>query len=441
MSLRDAIGNNDLLAAIEALDAGADPDGAMEVALANAFDYGVEAIALLVERGASPAAHEHDFGTTPLMHLAGAGELALVQALLDRGADVTAMDADRRTALDWALAGGCWRVAQRLVEAGGAARGPDDPEGGAGPFRAPPPDRDALARRCIAGTAAQGRLGELREILDAAPALARDRSLMAEAWTRASAAAIASELDVLLEPDLDWLAVLAVLEQRAAAPPWEDADRRAVLAARPIAGSLALLRHIVGRLGPLRDGERAAWIAGAAATAREDVLGWLLADTAASPVELGDGLLAAMRCEAWPGLDEGRLATARLLLDAGAPVDARGPAGETPLMVAASRQDVPMLELLLARGADVSAHDAAGRTAMAWANYLPGLSWSRRQEALDLLRRHGAADQRWTADPPVQGPPPPARLSAREELQLGLFVLVLLTLALAIYALRCVDAA
>jgi Ankyrin repeats (many copies) len=423
--LREAIGDHDLDAARAALDAGADPDPVMWIALANAFDHGVEAIALLVERGASPDAREHDFATTPLMHLAGAGDLAAMQALLDRGADVEAEDQERRTALDWALTGGCWRVALRLAEAGARHRGSSDPDESEGPYRDPPPDRDQLARRCLPDAARVGRLDDVRAILDAAPALARDPVVMAETWTRAGAAA-------------DLLAVLELLEQRAATPPWEDADRHEVLVSRPAVGSVALIRHVVGRLAPLRDDERAALITRAAGEARDDVLAWLLGEVAATSAELDGGLLAAAGRGSGSGFTEAPDATAaaRLLLDAGALVDARDPAGGTPLMHAAHRHDVPMMELLLARGADVAARDSLDRTAMAWADHLPGWpSADRKRGAIALLQRHGAASAPWRDDPALPPPTPP--WSLWDKVQVGLFVFALLGIAFAIIVLRC----
>ncbi len=430
--LCEAIGANDLDAARAALDAGAAPDPAMPVALANAFDHGIDAIALLVERGASPAAREHDFGTTPLMHLAGAGELAAVQALLDRGADAGAEDSERRTALDWALAAGCWRVARRLAEA--AVPDPDadpDPDELEGPYRAPPSAPDRLARRGLAGAARAGRLDDLRAILDDAPALALDPAAMAEAWTCAAASAI--------ESSGDRLAVLELIERRAAAPPWEHADRDRALTFQAVEGSPEAIRHVVSRLAPLRAGERALLIGCAAGAARDDVLPWLLAELPVSPAALGLGLLAAATRGSGTGAPGVRDATpaARLLLDAGAPTGACDPTGQTPLMQAAHRHDLPMLELLLAHGADVSARDFAGRTAMAWANHLPG--WppgSRKRDALDLLRRHGAADQRWTADPPLPARPP----TAWDKLQVALFVLAVVGIVFAVTVHSCAGA-
>ncbi|MBA2476856.1 MAG: ankyrin repeat domain-containing protein [Actinobacteria bacterium] len=55
---------------------------------------------------------------------------------------------------------------------------------------------------------------------------------------------------------------------------------------------------------------------------------------------------------------------ARLLLDAGAPVDAEQTGGYTPLHAAAANGNVELVRLLLERGADASHATAGGRTAL-----------------------------------------------------------------------------
>jgi ankyrin repeat protein len=57
----------------------------------------------------------------------------------------------------------------------------------------------------------------------------------------------------------------------------------------------------------------------------------------------------------------------QVLLDAGAPVDARSPNGSTPLMMAARYGKETSVDLLLARGADVRARNDAGATAAEFA--------------------------------------------------------------------------
>jgi ankyrin repeat protein len=60
---------------------------------------------------------------------------------------------------------------------------------------------------------------------------------------------------------------------------------------------------------------------------------------------------------------DARLAAVQLLLDAGAPVNERQSGGFTPVMSAAQNGDAPVLDLLLARGADPTLKDDEGRSA------------------------------------------------------------------------------
>jgi ankyrin repeat protein len=53
-----------------------------------------------------------------------------------------------------------------------------------------------------------------------------------------------------------------------------------------------------------------------------------------------------------------------LLLDAGAPIDARDRRGRTALMIAAERGHAEIVELLLARGADRALADKDGKRAV-----------------------------------------------------------------------------
>jgi len=61
---------------------------------------------------------------------------------------------------------------------------------------------------------------------------------------------------------------------------------------------------------------------------------------------------------------EAAVEVARLLLDAGAPLDAQDLAGQSALMYASSQVHVPLVRLLLALGARVDARSATGRSAL-----------------------------------------------------------------------------
>jgi len=74
----------------------------------------------------------------------------------------------------------------------------------------------------------------------------------------------------------------------------------------------------------------------------------------------------------------------RLLLDAGAGVDAADSYGRTPLMLAAYFKFPGGVNLLVARGARLNARNKKGHTALAYADGDPGIT--------RLLQRHGLAE-------------------------------------------------
>ena len=113
---------DDLALAARLLEAGADPDAGddhgvtpLERAAENASLAMVE---LLLDGGADAGAARTS-GLTPLMTAARTGDAAIVEALLDRGADVNAVTAETRsTALMWALAAPHHDIARLLLARG-----------------------------------------------------------------------------------------------------------------------------------------------------------------------------------------------------------------------------------------------------------------------------------------------------------------------------------
>jgi ankyrin repeat protein len=94
----------------------------------------------------------------------------------------------------------------------------------------------------------------------------------------------------------------------------------------------------------------------------------------------------AMRNQPLHAAAAGRqLETSRLLLDAGADVNATQAGGYTPLHSAAQNGQRELVELLLARGADAGARSDDGRTPLALAEA------AGRDEVVALLRARGAA--------------------------------------------------
>ena len=92
----------------------------------------------------------------------------------------------------------------------------------------------------------------------------------------------------------------------------------------------------------------------------------------------------------------GRLDVAKLLLDAGAPLDARDCEGAGPLIYAAKYGHCDLLRLFLRRGARLEDTDASGRTAEAWARHC-----RRRRAAvfLERVREEGGTWRRYCAFP------------------------------------------
>ncbi len=60
----------------------------------------------------------------------------------------------------------------------------------------------------------------------------------------------------------------------------------------------------------------------------------------------------------------GHQEAAKLVLDAGADINARHNTGQTPLIMAASKSHVDMVKLLIDRGANITIRDQDGKTAL-----------------------------------------------------------------------------
>lgn len=63
---------------------------------------------------------------------------------------------------------------------------------------------------------------------------------------------------------------------------------------------------------------------------------------------------------------QGHRASAKLLVDAGADINKRGPMGQTPLCKALLNRHVGLMELLMAEGSDPALRDAYGRHCFDW---------------------------------------------------------------------------
>lgn len=95
-----------------------------------------------------------------------------------------------------------------------------------------------------------------------------------------------------------------------------------------------------------------------------DVVGSLLASGASTKTRDANGflpLVSAVIVGSQPNKEKAALEMIRLLIDAGADVNADGPAGTTPLAAACSQtRSVPIVEFLLNRGANVNANGYNG---------------------------------------------------------------------------------
>ena len=123
-----------------------------------------------------------------------------------------------------------------------------------------------------------------------------------------------------------------------------------------------LNKSVIDRAVRARQGFTA--LMGAAGENSEECVRLLLARGADAKAAMGTGMTALHEAAY-----EGNLTVVKLLLEAGAPVNAADERGLTPLMMAVnSRNKNPeVAQMLLARGGDVHARDASGRTAADWA--------------------------------------------------------------------------
>lgn len=306
--------------------------GVIAAALGN-YEAHAALLRALFVGGADVDVADDDFKTTALMLAADAGDLEMVDLVLERGADPGRVDLDGEPALAFALREGHLRIAERLAAAASA-----------------PLDAAALAR-CFLGAAEHGRAQVLRELLEGGD-LVLEREALVQAFKGACAA-----------HDLEGVPLIRDL-------------------LRPPASRSELGEGLLAALRNLRIGDDEATLARRRAVAQELIRAGADPEIA-DPVHGATALFFAQEP-----------AIVGALLDAGASPNRRRSDGATPLMIAAGRHDVALMALLLGRGADPHARDLGGRNACAYVDRWS--TAPSHAKARDLLLQRRVEPQKWS---------------------------------------------
>ena len=444
---------DDLELADVLLRAGADPAAATRVGATPLFlasQNGSRAlIARLLDAGADANASFLAFGETPLMFAARTGSLDAVRLLLDRGAEVEATESRFGTsALMWAAEQNQLPVVTLLLERGAdvnrrsAVRPPP-------PFQiskgATPPVKMAKTPQ-PPGTASappkpESRLsGGLSPIIFAAREGYLDlaRLLLAHGATvNAMTADLSTPLLVAVQNghyDMARLLVergadVSAVNAKGWSPLYLAVKNRSselgTLPVPPVEGTYELIELLLARGANVnvrinsgtdtRASFRGIWLNEAGATpffrasftGDLQVMRLLLAHGADPRIPTGDGTTPLMALAGVGYSDVGirdygsaeqSLEAMRLLLDAGVPINAQNEQGLTALHGAAHKGFLPAIELLVARGADLTIKDngsdptapGQGLLALNWAEGVSvggGQSSIYREDAVALIER------------------------------------------------------
>lgn len=302
----------------------------------------------LLKGGANPTVSDPRGGATPLMHAAAVGSVEAMTLLLDNGANVNGTNATGATALMWA-ATDIEKV--RLLLARGA-------------------DAKAVSQR--------------------------GRTALFLAARSEPSAEIAK---VLIAAGADMRAV--------------DGAKMTVLHAATAGGDIETIRLLVNGGADVNAVDFAGFtpLIHAASNRSLEAVRLLLAKGADVNARSGDGSFQKVKAGSialghfTPLTASVALATPQLvktLLDAGASVKTTDVRGMTPLMLAVAndRQDIDVIRMLIARGADVNAKSLSGETALDWAVKIGA------KPAIDLLRQSGGVET------PHEGVNVPAAASA-----------------------------
>jgi ankyrin repeat protein len=327
--------------ALSAQDAGSQSDAFYAAIRAN----DVSALRSLLAKGTDPNVADLRGGSTPLMHAAAVGSIESMKLLLDHKANVNATNGAGLTALMMSVTD--IDKVRLLLERGADAK-MVSPRGRTALFLAARSDRSA----------------EMVKLLIAAGA--------------------------------DVHAV--------------DAAKMTILHAASLGDDTETVRLLVNAGVNVNAADFAGFtpLIHAAANRNLDTVRLLLAGGADVNARSGDGSFQKVKVGSialghWTPLTASvSLATpelVRTLLDAGAKVDVPDVRGMTPLMLAVAhdRQNIEVIRLLIARGADVNAKSRAGETALDWAVKIGATP------AIDVVRRAGGLA---ASHHPVALPPP-----------------------------------
>ena len=326
-------------AAVSAQDAGSSSDAFYAAIREN----DLAKLQALLKSGADPNVGDPRGGATPLMYAAAVGSTGAMAVLLDNGAKVNATNATGATALMWA-ATEIEKV--RLLLARGADVNIASQRGRTALQSAARSDRSAAIVKLLLGAGADAKA------VDAAKA---------NALHAATVGNDTETIRLILDAGVDVNAV-------------------------DFAGFTPLIS--------------------AASNRNLDAVRLLLAKGADAKARSGDGSFQKVKAGSialgnWTALTASvSLASAELvktLLDAGVGVNVPDVRGMTPLMMAAAtdRQNIDVIRLLIARGADVNAKSLAGETALDWAVKTGA------KPAIDAIKAAGGVE---TAHAPVAVP-------------------------------------
>src|SRR5687768_14558441 len=288
----------------------------------------------LLNGGANANVADPRGGATPLMYAAAVGSVEAMTRLLDKGATVNGSNSTGATALMWAATD---LAKVKLLLSRGA---------------------------------------------DATAASQRGRTALFSAARSDGSAAI---VRLLLDAGSDVKAV--------------DAFKQSILHAATLGNDTETVRLILGAGGDARAVDAAGFtpLIHAASNRNLDVVRLLLAKGADVNARSADGSFQKVKAGSialglWTPLNAAAsLATTdlvKMLLDAGAKIDVPDVRGMTPLMLAIAndRQNLDVIRLLIARGADVNAKSAAGETALDWAVKIGS------KPAIDIVRQAGGVE-------------------------------------------------